>query len=329
MRWRATLVLVLSAGCAKRPAPPSPEVGVTSSTVEVAEATVVGRVLDADLRDVYDVDALPDGALLVVDRGQTVRVLDGATGALRLATDVDDAQVAGAAPDGRRAVAGVYELLVGLDLATGARTWTQPLVENPRDVAWSPDGAWFVLASSDHAERRDAATGAVVWTATLPPVDDPGAVDTVTGVAVTPDGRRVLWTRHDVVEALDAATGAPVAVVGRHVGHVSRVAAARDGTVVAGGFDAAVTAWRDGTAAWTVRTGAWIASVAVDPTGRLAAAVDLDGHLLVLDVADGRSVLTADLADAAVDGALAWSADGRTLWATTTGTVVRFEVPPP
>ncbi len=303
------------------PDAPTPDAGGGPATLEPV-------AVDAPVGSPMDVDVAAGGLLVPVQNGAAV-LLDAAGGAEVRRFAVEDAQMTSVSPDGVRGVVGHYEGLVGVDVASGRTLWSAKTGGNTLALAWANDGASFLDAWDDHAERRDAATGALRWSATLPPPADPDAANSVKALAVSPDGTLVAWSRDRTVALLDGATGKAVRDLGAHGEAVSAVVFAPDGrTVVSGGWDREVRAWAaDGSGPrWHAETGGWIAALAVSPSGRTVAVADIAGGLEVRALVDGAWLAAGQL-DASSTLQLAWTADGSALWVATGEKLLRVPVP--
>jgi WD40 repeat protein len=84
------------------------------------------------------------------------------------------------------------------DAATGAIAQVWEEVDNPSDLAWSPDGRWLAVGSYEHAAQVfDAATGRVRDSyANFEPRGD-GKSYGVTALAWAPDGARLALGSYD------------------------------------------------------------------------------------------------------------------------------------
>lgn len=189
-----------------------------------------------------------------------------------------------------------------LDAATGAVRWQladDP--QNPTSVSGG-DGRLTLLARGSNEGSAvlgvDATTGTTRWTARLARLVQRASLD--------PDSRLVYAVEGNAVEAndvvaLDAATGTEIWRVAAPGGaEASILAATSAGVIVQGGAQVALLAVADGTASWTVDTGA------TGPVGVATAAVLIKDALITITGGGGTARVVAV---ALADGATRWTAD--------------------
>jgi hypothetical protein len=317
-----SLLILLLLGCPKTP--PAPAIEAPPAPVEAPPAPVEaprGPVVDLQLKPMPagldgPVEALasgPGSSVLVSTRGPVVRLVEVPGGALVAAMPIEDVQQLAVSPDGRTAALGAWQHMYGVGLADGRTVWHATYDENPRRIVYLPDSSALLLGVSNRAELRSATDGAVRWSYTLgpPPTDDD--VDSV--VALASHGQEVFVGEHDHVTRLDLATGAVRGVLGRMGPHVGLLGVTPDGRhLLAGGWDKRVTCWEitTGASCGAVDMAGWVSAMEVSPDGRLVAATDLSGGVVVLAV-PGLALVAQATLDEETDGSLTWTRDGRWL----------------
>jgi WD40 repeat protein len=177
-------------------------------------------------------------------------------------------------------------------------------------VAVSPDGTRIVSRTRDQTIRGwDARTGRLLFTV---PVMDHGG----NSIAFTPDGN-VLFCDNDKgmgIKARDPATGRDL-WSGPYAGNFPRqLVTSPDGTRLASIHfsENAVRLWdvATGRPVWKLAGAADLSGVAFAPDGRRLATADVNGQLLVWDVARERRLWTAS-AGGPSRYTVAWQPDGR------------------
>lgn len=316
------LLLPLLAACRHHPVPPPLEPVVERPVwiptpehaeiplEEAPELALVPLELGGDRRApqaIEDAARLGDGLLLAM-RGLGAVVYDPARPAELRAIGVPEVQRVAVDGAGAFAVVGEYEALHGIEVATGTERWVVKTDENPGGIAFLPDGRSFVAAVRDRVERRDAATGALLWTWKMAAPATDNEADTVGALVVSPDGRTVFTHSHDRVHALDAKDGSLQKDLIRLADRVGSLAVSPDGELlVAGGWDRSFRLVRVGSGEEILKvlTPGWVTDAAWAPDGSAFAIVDLEGGL------DLRSASGARLgaADTDTDG-LIWLASG-------------------
>jgi hypothetical protein len=309
------LLILLLLGCPKTP--PAPAIEAPPAPVEAPREPAV----DLELKPMPagldgPVEALvsgPGSTVLVSTRGPTVRLVEVPGGVSVGAMAIEDVQQVGVSPDGRLAALGAWQHMYGVGLADGRTVWHATYDENPRRIVYLPDSSALLLGVSNRAELRSATDSAVRWSYTLGPPPTEDDVDSV--VALASYGQEVFVGEHDHVTRLDLATGAVRGVLGRMGPHVGHLAVTPDGRhLLAGGWDKRVTCWEiaSGAPCGAVDMAGWVSAMEVSPDGRLVAATDLSGGVVVLAVPGLARVAQAAL-DAETDGSLTWTRDGRWL----------------
>jgi WD40 repeat protein len=275
-----------------------------------------GRPVGVPIRHADDVDALtwsPDGRHLVTaGESGSVRVWELARPAPLRESLPHPAAVLSVAvhPDGR-VLTGCADNVVRLWDSSGPR----PVGYRCRahTVAFSPDGARFLLAGADRTARLfDTATGR--------PIGRPMEHDVVVfGAAFSPDGRYVLTGCDDKDRAAhlwDTKTGRHVRAFVGHRRKVVGVAFSPDGTL------AATASWDRTARLWDVATGRQVGpdlphqdlvqSVAFRPDGRVLASGGDDYTARLWDVETGQ-LIGRPLRHPGKVQVVGFSADGRLL----------------
>lgn len=179
-------------------------------------------------------------------------------------------------------------------------------------LAVTPDESELVSVSFDGTWRRwDARTG------TAGPVTD-GRASYNSVLALSPDGELVVtatiehdievWNRRSGRLALPALTG--------HAGYVEGIAVTPDGkTLISGSWDRTLRFWSldNGKLVQTLSFDDWIVDLTMTADGRLVAAYDADGAVILVDPVTRTVRSTLDLGGRAY-GRLALSPDDRTLF---------------
>lgn len=227
-------------------------------------------------------------------------------------------------PDGRAAyLTSTDAALRRVELATGAtRVWTDH-AGVILDAAISGDGATVVTSSSDRTVRlRDARTDTsrVLWSHEANPVR----------VALSRDGRRVASASSDGAVWLGTAAGGDARPLEGHTRAIVALAFSHDGAWLAAA-DAA-----SGMSVWRAETGARraleghlgrVLSLAFSPGGDALASSHADQTLRVWDPRTGAA---AEFRHPTIDGAIAWSRDGREVYSLGASTSLRaWPAPPP
>lgn len=175
-------------------------------------------------------------------------------------------------------------------------------------------GALYVGVGGEQVEKRDLATGARVA------VYAPG-VGRIRSVAADPRGRYlVVFGASPGAAIVDVASGA---VALRLPAAWTAVAPARDGTLRVAG-PRPIILDLDGLAPLTMREPVGLSHAAVSPGGRQVALALANGAATVWDVATGARLRTHALVAERVPKAVAYTPDGRALWAIVSGHALPF-----
>jgi hypothetical protein len=253
----------------------------------------------------------PDGTMLAVASGNTVRFIDIISGQTRATLMHSDYRVRGVAfsPDGRLIATGSSDgSAVVCDTATGSRrfkiraNWSAAQLQ---DLAFSPDGRLLVTASEDAtAQVWDAASRRRLHTLSHDGV--------VYDLAFSPDGLLATASFDGTARVWEVAGGRQL-LRQTHSREVYGVAFSRDGRLLASGCrDKSARVWKvsSGRRACAVTHDDAVLGVAFSRDGLLATA-SADRTARVWDIATGAQVLELPH-DGIVDRAL-FSPDGRQL----------------
>jgi WD40 repeat protein len=220
--------------------------GATASVrvVEVPGGRLV-RQLDSIQTGPYGLAFTPDGGVLAVSEGRSVKLWNLADGAATLTIEAVGMAVThlAVAPGGRRlAGANGYGGVQVWDAATGRRLWefSRPGVASTRTpLAFSPDGKRLAYNGGDgQLYVFDAATGDTV-------VVLDGQANIAPAVAFSPDGRLVASGGSErLVRVWEVATGRLLHTFPGHQTGVESLAFSPDGAILASGAaDATILLW--------------------------------------------------------------------------------------
>jgi WD40 repeat protein len=277
----------------------------------------LGVPLSGPATDIWDTALSPDGSLLAVTTGETVRLYDMATRALREPVLTGHRNLVLRAifsPDGKTlATAGADNDIRLWDAATG-RPRTGPLTGHGdvvADIAFSPDGQTLASASWDSTVRLwDVTTAQLQRTLT-------GHQGPVTFVSFALHGRRLVSASDDATVRLwDVAGGEKTAVLIGHSGSVTAAAVSPDGsTISTGGDDRTVRFWDAVTGkprgpATPAHTDT-VKKLRFTPDGKKVVSASIDGTARLWDVATGEVEATPFAGHSSYINDLAMSPDGR------------------
>lgn len=228
-----------------------------------------------------------------------------------------EVQMVAADPAGTVALVANYEDIVGIDIATGKELWLVPTGDNAGAIVLFPDGGSFVVALAGRVERRDAASGAVLWTWKADPPETDNQPDAISALAVSPDGKTVFSHSYNRVVALAAMDGAYQKDIAKLDNYVGALAVSPDGKwLLAGGWDQASRLVRvaDGKEILNIPSPGWVTSVAWSPDGTMFATRDIGGHIELRSV-EGVLLGKAQTSEDSTSG-LVWLASGQLVsWA--------------
>lgn len=304
---------------APEPTPPDPAPRWEPSDKEVVASSDGAALLVTPLALGGDTDApgaiwsaAPVGSgLLLGIREFGAALYDPARPAELRNLGVAEVQALAADRTGSFAVVGDSEGLHGIDLGTGVERWQVAIDENPGIVAVFPDGRSFVVAIGDRVDRRDTATGALLWTWKADPPATDNQPDTVGALALSPDGGTVFTHSYNRVVVLAAGDGAFRKDVVRLDNFVGALAVSPNGEwLLAGGWDQSCRLVRlsDAREMLNIQMPGWVTSVAWAPDGSTFALLDIGGHL-ELRAADGTLIGTAAVSEDSTSG-LVWLESG-------------------
>lgn len=253
----------------------------------------------------------PDGTMLAVASGTTVRLIDTASGQTRATLVHPDHLIRGVAfsPDGRSVATGSSDgTAVVCDTATGSRrfkiraNWSAAQLQ---DLAFSPDGRWLATASEDAtAQVWEAASRRRLHTLAHDGV--------VYDLAFSPDGLLATAGFDGTARVWEVSGGRQLLTL-THSREVYGVAFSPDGRLIASGCrDKSARVWEvaSGRRAVAVTHGDAVLGVAFSSAGLLATA-SADRTTRVWDSATGEQLLVLPH-DGIVDRAV-FSPDGRQL----------------
>lgn len=208
-------------------------------------------------------------------------------------------------PDGQLIASGGRDAVKLWDVRTGREIRTF----SGTNAAFSPDGSTLVTGSIgqiDFVKTWDVRTGKLRQSFS-------GHESTVFAVDFSPDGRMIASGGYDrTVRLWSASTGGGLKTLTGHEGTVLAIAFSPDSrTLATSGLDGTVRLWDvvSGREIWSFGGAAdyiRVSSVAFSDDGRRLAAVS-DEHIVVLDAANGRTIVTVPGDFGAVD----FSPDGR------------------
>jgi WD40 repeat protein len=212
-------------------------------------------------------------------------------------------------PDGRAVAAVLEESVVLYDPIT-ARVLDRfgQHCPEPRALAFSRDGAHLAVGDGFKATWWDLTTGARLG-------ELPGGMERVSSVAFAPNGKRLALAREKSIELWDLERREALSLF-RDKGR-SAVAFSPDGAMVVAADE------EEGLRLWSVTSGQSrhlrgvgrnLLAVAFAPTGKAVASIEHEAtHVLLTDIATGRTTRLAPARRGEVVHAFAFSPDGKTL----------------
>ena len=203
-------------------------------------------------------------------------------------------------PDGRLAVAGVFEWtddyaeaitdrgrVVAWDTRTGELAHTIDIPWEPRGLAVTPDGERLLVNGSGGWGLYELASGEELWSH---PTDVPGRwISGLTLSGAAPDGSRLVLLRNARVILLDPDSGEEVASTEvPHEGSLTRVAFSADSRTLVLGSDSGRLFFLDAATLEPVAparlvTSGFVVDVQLSPDGSILAAMGADGDVTLFD----------------------------------------------
>jgi WD40 repeat protein/tetratricopeptide (TPR) repeat protein len=218
-------------------------------------------------------------------------------------------------PDARVVISGGDNAIQAVDTRSGEKLWTVRAGSPVWKVAFSADGARFVVLRSDGImELREARTGRTVREIAGPGPDEERFV--LTGRFCLDDRNILSAARDGSLTLWDLSDGRPVRSFAGHKGLVHAMDVAPDGrtaVTASSTVDKTVRVWdlRTGGELRVMAMPAGVGCVAISPDGRTVACGAEDGVVTVLDLGTAKPPLAVFRGHGGAVDCVAFSRDGR------------------